>query len=117
MRMKKSVEFFHAKPENWNCAQAVQKGFQHITGLSDEEIEAQFRTQGGGRAEGGLCGALYSAEKILADRGLPSAKEAFEATAGACTCRELKQELHFPCTECVNLAEKIITEKLQSANR
>ena len=60
----RSETFFHNKPNNWNCAQAVQKGFQDLTGMTDEAIEEEYRPKGGGRAEGGLCGALYSANRI-----------------------------------------------------
>ncbi|SUB77297.1 Uncharacterised protein [Porphyromonas macacae] len=110
--MAKSIDFFHAKPENWNCAQAVQKGFQQITGLTDEEIELQYRPKGGGRAEEGLCGALYAAEQIAKEKGLPSIKQEFIAKAGGCTCKCLKQELQFPCADSVNLAEELLTARL-----
>lgn len=109
----KSIEHFHAQPNNWNCAQAIQKGFQNITELTDQEIEERYRPCGGGRAEGGLCGALYSAECILKQRGLPSVKEEFISQAGASTCRELKQVVKFPCSSCVNLAEELLNKRLE----
>lgn len=113
--MAKSLAFFHAKPANWNCAQAIQKGYQHITRLSDEEIELQYRPKGGGRAEEGLCGALYAVEAILKEKGLPSIRADFEAEAGAVTCHALKQELHFPCPDCVALADRLLAQRLEAA--
>lgn len=113
--MAKSTDFFHVKPQNWNCAQSIQKGFQHITKMSDEEIELAYRPMGGGRAEGGLCGALYSAENILKERGLPSIKDEFTRRAGGATCRELKGKNKFPCTSAVDLAEELLAERLKEA--
>lgn len=111
-----SLSYFHAKPNNWNCAQSIQKGFQDYTGLTDQEIEEKFRTKGGGRAEGGICGALYSAEQILEAKGILSSsiREDFLKKAGSTTCLQLKQELHFPCSSCVLLAEELLAEKLNN---
>ncbi|MDO4770896.1 redox-active protein [Porphyromonas sp.] len=113
--MAKSTDFFHNKSNNWNCAQSIQKGFQNITKMSDEEIELTYRPAGGGRAEGGLCGALYSAEKILEEKGLPSIKEEFTKIAGGSTCRELKGEKKFPCNSAVDLAEELLAKRLKEA--
>lgn len=114
MKDSKSETFFHAQPNNWNCAQAIQKGLQNVTGLSDEEIEAEYRSKGGGRAEGGLCGALYSANRILEAKGLQPISNEFEAEAGAITCKALKGELKFPCINCVRLAEELAEKKLST---
>lgn len=114
MKESKSEAFFHAQPNNWNCAQSIQKGLQEVTGMTDEEIEAQYRSKGGGRAEGGLCGALYAANCILEAKGLKPVTQEFEAYAGATTCRALKGELKFPCIQCVRLAENLAEQRLSS---
>lgn len=44
----KAKDYFHLAPQNWNCAQAIQKSVQPITGLNDEDIELQYRPMGGG---------------------------------------------------------------------
>ena len=64
MSRNKSLSYFHIPPESLNCAQAILKGFQQEFGITDQEIE-EFRNNGGGRAEGGICGALFAAEKLL----------------------------------------------------
>ena len=51
-----------------NCAQAVAVTFQVLSGLTPEDIE-NHRHSGGGRAPGGLCGALYAALELLPDAG------------------------------------------------
>ena len=37
---KPALEFFHAQPNNWNCAQCILKTYQLRSQLSDEDIEA-----------------------------------------------------------------------------
>ncbi|GAD04478.1 2-amino-4-hydroxy-6-hydroxymethyldihydropteridine pyrophosphokinase [Porphyromonas crevioricanis JCM 15906] len=105
-------DFFHNKPNNWNCCQSVLKQFQDHIALSDDEIELHYRPCGGGRAEGGLCGALYAAEELMKKHQLPSVKDDFKKEAGGTTCRELKAELKFPCVEAVRLAERLVNERL-----
>ena len=58
-----SETFLHRKPENWNCAQSLFKGFQEQLHIPDAEIE-RARALGGGRAEDGLCGALCAADYL-----------------------------------------------------
>lgn len=55
--MKNAVDYFHKEPEKLNCAQSILKAWQEDFEISDETIE-EFRQWGGGRAEGGVCGAL-----------------------------------------------------------
>jgi hypothetical protein len=64
MYNKSSQHYFHALPENLNCAQAILKGFQKEFNISDQEIE-EFRAWGGGRTKGGMCGALFAAERLF----------------------------------------------------
>lgn len=65
---KSAISFFHSAPNNYNCAQAIIKRFQDnsITYISDEKIEQDFRSKGGGRAEGGICGAIIQPMYYLA---------------------------------------------------
>lgn len=106
MERKKSMCFHRAKPENWNCAQAILKGFQQEFGVSDSEVEA-CRAYGGGRAEGGLCGALYMAERLLGEDSKKELEEAFARELGSVTCRELKRD-KVDCLSCVRLADELV---------
>lgn len=98
-------------PYNWNCAQSIHKVAQQYTGVSDEEIELYYRSKGGGRAEGGLCGAIYAVRDLLggdtqeADRAI----ERFASRAGGLTCAQLKGKCGRSCQELVALAEEILT--------
>lgn len=103
--------YFHRKPEGWNCAQSLFKAFQEESSLTDAEIEIQFRSKGGGRAEGGICGALYAAQNLAHnDEEKEYITREFEQRAGATTCRRLKGECHVPCIELVDLAQDLIQE-------
>lgn len=108
----KAKDYFHLAPANWNCAQALQKSRQTKTGLSDEEIELQYRPMGGGRAPYGMCGALYALRQLVGDDS-PVADELtarFEVRTGGLTCRELKGKHGRPCSWLVEQAEEILTD-------
>lgn len=64
MNRRNSCKYFHVSPENLNCAQAILKGFQKEFNISDTKIE-EYRVCEGGRADGGMCGALFAAECII----------------------------------------------------
>lgn len=114
MNRNKSLEFFHNESNHWNCAQAIQKSFQDITKLSDETIELEYRPKGGGRAENGICGALYAAKQIINDSAkAQEIEEEFCKRLGGVTCKELKQNLKVPCIQSVAIAEEILTDKLK----
>ena len=77
MTQKKASDYFH-KEDSYNCAQAVLKYFQKEYTVSQEIIDS-YSAYGGGRAEDGLCGALYAAKFLLDDprkTELPSTKTA-----------------------------------------
>jgi len=106
----KSEFFFHSQPENLNCAQAILRGFQKEFNITDQEIE-EYRALGGGRAQGGICGALYSAEQLLSQVGRPGITEEFKAKTGKIQCLEIKA-IKFSCIDCVRLADRLIEERM-----
>jgi hypothetical protein len=105
----KSENYFHTPPENFNCAQAILKGFQEEFDISDQEIE-EFRAWGGGRAQSGICGALFSAEKLLSQVGKSGITEEFKARTGGINCLEIKSS-KFPCFECVRIADELLEKQ------
>lgn len=109
-----SSVYFHRPPESLNCAQSIMKGFQQEFGVSQEEIEA-FRAWGGGRAEGGLCGALFAAETLLARRGLASVSDGFKRRVGFKTCKEIKANEACSCPDCVQIADELVSEALRES--
>lgn len=109
MPPKKASDYFHGK-EGYNCAQAVLKAFEEEHNISSEMIE-EYRANGGGRAENGLCGALYAALNILNNPEKTALlKQAFLEKAGAIHCSEILALENLPCPGCVDLAAKIVSE-------
>ena len=108
----KASETFHHPDYKHNCAQAIAYKFKHL--YADADAVDHMKACGGGRAEGGICGALHAA--ILA---LPSQKEQitekFREQNGNITCRELKQGGKVPCIQCIDSAERIITDAISSS--
>jgi hypothetical protein len=102
----KSDQYFHILPENLNCAQAVLKGFQKEFNIADSEIE-EYRAWGGGRVEGGMCGALFAAERLLGQIGKESVIQEFQKKAGSTLCKEIKAN-KFSCPECVRIADELV---------
>lgn len=98
----KAVELFTAVPKMHNCAQAVADG----CGRSD--LVANLASCGGGRAPEGFCGALHSALLLAKPENLEKVKNEFQAAAGALTCREIKGNAKFSCTECVRLGAELV---------
>ena len=108
-----SEAYFRKPPQNYNCAQAVLLGFRDVCGVTDEEV-ARFAPYRGGRTPTGECGALYAANYLLARRGLPTVREAFEKEAGALTCLDIRTRTHYPCVACVQLADRLLSERLKA---
>lgn len=108
----RAEEYFHLAPYNWNCAQSIHKAYQATTGLTDELIELQYRGKGGGRAEGGVCGAIYAVQTLV-DLGSQEAErltDVFAQRAGGLTCRDLKGQCGRSCKELVALAQEVLEE-------
>ena len=101
----KSEQHFHALPDNLNCAQAVLKGFQKEFEITDQEIE-EYRAWGGGRAEGGECGAIFAAKRLLKEKGIELSEE-FENLAGGYLCTDIKKK-KFTCAEYVRIADELV---------
>ena len=106
----KSEDYFHSLPENLNCAQAILKGFQKEFDITDQEIE-EYRAWGGGRAEGGMCGALFAAERLLRQIGKESVVEEFNKKAGGVLCSDIKEK-QFTCAEYVCIADELVQKNL-----
>lgn len=98
---------FHAEHRG-NCAMAVAAAWVNEYGLSPSEVE-NFRACGAGRAEGGMCGALYAAIHYRPDKK-PEIIQKFKEAAGGTLCREIRPNPHMTCTDRVALAAKILDE-------
>ena len=96
-----ATDTFHTSPYNHNCAQCLA----HRFGLPADTV-AEMRAYGGGRAPGGLCGALYAATQ-LAPEAAPEILAAFQQQLGATRCRDLKTAGRVPCLQCIATAQSL----------
>jgi hypothetical protein len=97
--------------EKKNCAQSILAGFREECGVPGTVIEAA-RAAGGGRAEGGKCGALHAALQLCAAEGTKeSLLQQFIEKAGSERCREIRQLKKLSCEGCVELAAKVLAEQ------
>lgn len=111
MREQKALEHYKGA-KKYNCAQAIMKAFQDFGDYDDTFIE-QYQAFGGGRADGGLCGALYAAKVIAESAGkADKVEKRFGKEAGSTICRTLRKEGHVSCRDCVALAARILGQEL-----
>lgn len=115
---KQAENYYLGKPgfTRLNCAQAVLKAFQEKYDIEEERIQG-FKLYGGGRAEGGLCGAYYAAKVLLEEHApdqIADLEESFHQQAGALRCKEIKSGTKFPCVDCVKACVGFIEEKCAS---
>lgn len=103
MPVKRALEAY--TEERLNCAQSVYRGFQ-----SPEEKIVAAQNLGGGKAEGGRCGALAAALDLAGGEAADKLLEAFTAKAGAERCREIRARKEVSCAQCVELAAKLLQE-------
>ena len=99
-----------------NCAQAVATAFQCVSGLTTERIANQAHS-GGGRAPGGICGALHAALEVLekdVDREALAAE--FAEIAGSSLCREIRKTKQTSCAGCVETAATLLVNHLEATN-
>jgi hypothetical protein len=99
--------------EKKNCAQSILAGFRETCGVPDCEIDAA-RAHGGGRAEGGLCGALHAALRLSGkNEDGEYLQRQFVDKAGAEKCREIKQLKKISCEQCVELAATLLAKRIR----
>lgn len=98
---KKAVELFTATPRQHNCAQSV------ASGCGREDLNSAMQSNGGGRAPGGLCGALYAALHCVREENKEHLLEDFVKEVGGTHCKELKEK-GISCTKCVEVGAKLL---------
>lgn len=95
---KKALKTFR---NPYTCAQAVYAAYADTP--SEQEM-MDMKHMSGGRAEGGECGALYAAKKILGKNKYKELEESFKKEAGSISCKEIKSIHKTPCEKCVSIA-------------
>jgi len=101
---------FRQPPLRLNCAQSVLHGYQQVSkdiSLSIDEMKAF----GGGRAPGGLCGALHAACSIAPAKS-DELKAQFQNQLGSVLCKELRAKKQHPCEVCVACASELLAKPI-----
>ena len=99
-----AVSLYSQIPKKYNCAQVVAKAFGR------DDLVTPLKSCGGGRAKGGLCGALHAALLLLPEEKRDTVKEQFRDRAGALRCQTICRDGKTPCTECVRIAAGLVAE-------
>jgi hypothetical protein len=110
---EKALAWFHGE-DNFNCAQAVLKAFQEECGVPDAEISEQVKS-GGGRADGGVCGALFAAMLLAAPEQAATIEACFVNETGSSRCREIRATGKLDCRACVALAARLLSGNCRQA--
>jgi len=98
-----AASYYHGE-EGYNCAQAILKTFQDNYNIP-EEVITNAKTLGRGKAENGMCGALYAANIILnSPDKKQKAEHMFFREGGSTKCIEIRQAKTISCKDCVKLA-------------
>lgn len=114
---EKALSHFRRAPERYNCAQSVIKSAEKHFDISHADIE-EMRASGSGRADGGLCGALYAAKTLMTDETCKeNAREYFRRHAGSINCREIRAEGRMSCRDCVAKAAELAEHCFLKQNR
>ncbi len=108
--IEKGLENFRTKNgAGFNCAQSVAYAFEEIY-TSKEDVES-LNTSGGGNVEGGVCGSIYAAGKILEKHKFEELKKNFNEETGSIKCREILKNKKISCHECVQKCVEFIHDK------
>jgi len=87
----------------YSCAQAVAFAFKD---LSENEL-AIYKSNSGGKAPDGICGALFAALANTQSGNHRKVIEEFVKQTGAMHCSDIKQIYKTPCSKCVVAATEI----------
>ena len=101
----KATDTFRNPAYGHNCAQAVANKWKEL--YASEDIVKEYSPYVGGKAPGGLCGAVFAAMQAVPDHAEEIRKE-FVELCGAETCRAKKMKSGTPCAVCVDTADKLV---------
>ncbi len=111
MKIQLAEKLYHGE-EGYNCAQAILKAFQPEYNVSEHSI-AKASEKGTGKAENGLCGALYAAHYLLKEHTIiGEINQEFMLKGGSLACKEIRKNRKLSCKDCVKLAAHNIQKHL-----
>lgn len=99
-----------------NCAQAVAAAFPAAAVFSEDLID-DLGNAGGGKAEGGRCGAYHAASLLAETEDVrEQLKSVFEDGAGSVFCREIRGMKSWSCSMCVEKAAEVLDRSLKGCS-
>jgi len=111
MRAERAVNYYSGKEgRRLNCSQAVAEAFKDQFPLSSETMN-ELAGCGAGRAPGGVCGALYAVEKMLAATNPLSTaqcRQKFVERGGSDKCHDIRASRRLSCPGCVRTAGEFL---------
>lgn len=114
--MKTLAQTYHHERRG-NCAQSVAFAW-NAKNPGAEVSEEAFAGCGGGRAPGGLCGALHASCELAGAGAAEAVKRGFaEKTAGNLTCKEIRASKTLTCNACVGLASELLEKQLAAPQK
>ncbi len=109
-----ALENFRRPPQLLNCAQAVLYAYQQVVGPTPISL-ADMKRFGGGRAPGGLCGALHAACVLAPDKA-ERLKTRFAETTGSVCCKDIRTANQHACECCVAESATLLESELKKQN-
>ena len=106
MPVKRAIETY--TNTKLNCAQSILTAFKDEMNLHEDSI-AEARKSGGGRADGGICGALHAALGLTENQQKKDKiRKTFAEIVGSEKCREIRSAKVTPCAKCVEIAAQLL---------
>ncbi len=109
---KRALKYFQ---NGFNCAQATEKAYQEEMGFEDQSRIDDLFTSGRGRAEDGICGALFAAKRILEDEPemAQQVEDLFKKYIKSVVCWEIRAVDKYSCHVCVDLTCQLLEKALK----
>ena len=105
--MKETAQNYH-RERRGNCAQAVAYAWGN-THPGGRGVEETFAGCGGGKAPGGLCGAVHASCTLADSSDAEAIKREFaEKSGGHLSCKAIRESKQLSCNECVGLAAELL---------
>lgn len=112
----KNIAMDYHQQRRGNCAQSVVHAWNLKT-QDSQTSEEQFAGCGGGRAPGGLCGAVHASCELAGTQAEAIRKSFAEQTGGHLTCRDIRMARKISCSDCVGLAAELLEKHATQISR
>ncbi len=109
-RREYAEKIFHGA-ERYNCAQSVIAAAYMQTPPPAKLLD-EMKHNGGGRAQGGVCGALHAALVIASEPHRNEIEADFLNQVGNIKCRDIRKDGTYPCRTCVGIATECVSKYL-----